>query len=336
MLTKTDLIRLPYTPDLTEGGIAYACRSLPHTYDRMGGSPFDRLRRIVAGVAAELALRRHLGSLEVPFDVQGATPFTDPDRYDVSLGGRRCDLKSYLITRREQIEALRGNPAPLLEAPALVPLDQFNAGGGRDQDLYLFAFLLGLVAASPRDLDRALQAGQPVHLIHPLPSPWARPRLWRPLGELALKSESGEPLVVELGGQNEGRGFLSERLELPPRTRRAAAAEFHSLAYVHVSARPGGRLGLHAPALGETCLIARHEWGNIWVYGLQVLLAGYLTREEFRRRAAVLPAGSRVYQYQRTRTRNLAVPLTELRPLDDLFARAKQWAEAGKSSPEKA
>ncbi|MBI4733056.1 MAG: hypothetical protein HY781_13200, partial [Chloroflexi bacterium] len=51
MLTEPDLLRLPYTPDLTEGGIAYACRSLAYTYDRMGGSPVDRLRRIVAGVA---------------------------------------------------------------------------------------------------------------------------------------------------------------------------------------------------------------------------------------------------------------------------------------------
>ncbi|MFH1906378.1 MAG: hypothetical protein ABIL11_03190 [Chloroflexota bacterium] len=51
MLTPSDLIRLPYTPDLTEGGIAYACCSLAYTYDRMGGTAFDRLRRIVGGVA---------------------------------------------------------------------------------------------------------------------------------------------------------------------------------------------------------------------------------------------------------------------------------------------
>jgi len=41
MLTASDLIRLPFPPDLTEGGIAYAVRSLPYTYNRMGGSPFD-------------------------------------------------------------------------------------------------------------------------------------------------------------------------------------------------------------------------------------------------------------------------------------------------------
>ena len=110
MITVSDLLRIPYTPDLTEGGIAYANRSLPHTYDRMGGSPFDRLRRIVAGVAVELAFRRYLTQQNIPFDIKGATPFTDPDRYDVSLGGHRCDIKSFLISHRTQITSLRADP----------------------------------------------------------------------------------------------------------------------------------------------------------------------------------------------------------------------------------
>ena len=38
MITPSDLVRLPFSPDLTLGGVTYACRSLPHTYDRMGGS----------------------------------------------------------------------------------------------------------------------------------------------------------------------------------------------------------------------------------------------------------------------------------------------------------
>src|SRR5512146_2431748 len=80
LITATDFVCVPYSPDLTQAGISYACRSLPHTYDRMGGSPFDRLRRIVTGIAVELAFRRYLSGRDVPFDVKGATPFTAPDR----------------------------------------------------------------------------------------------------------------------------------------------------------------------------------------------------------------------------------------------------------------
>ncbi|HEX2696610.1 MAG TPA: hypothetical protein VHM28_02810, partial [Anaerolineales bacterium] len=174
MLNSSDIIRLPYTPDLTEAGITYACRSLPHTYDRMGGSPFDRLRRIVAGVAVELAFRRHLTQEKIPFDVKGATPFTDPDRYDVSLGGHRCDIKSFLITYRDQITSLRTDPGLMLKAPALVPLEQYSADGHSPNDLYLFAFLTGLIAASPEDVQKASEARQPTYLIHTMPKTWTR------------------------------------------------------------------------------------------------------------------------------------------------------------------
>ncbi|MGE5072756.1 MAG: hypothetical protein ACM3MF_04945, partial [Anaerolineae bacterium] len=192
MITENDLACLPYTPDLTEAGISYACRSLPHTYDRMGGSHFERLRRIVVGIAVELAFRRYLVKQEVPFDVKGATPFTDPDRYDVSLGGHRCDIKSFLISYREQIRSLHEAPAQLLDAPGLVPLDQYAGEGHSVNDLYLFAFLTGLVASDAAEMQKAKDAGQPLYLIHAMPPAWVRPQVWTPLGSLILKSEGDE------------------------------------------------------------------------------------------------------------------------------------------------
>lgn len=325
MITISDLIRLPYTPDLTEGGIAYACRSLSHTYDRMGSSPFDRLRRIVAGVAVELAFRRYLGQQNIPFDVKGATPFTDPDRYDVSLGGHRCDIKSFLISHRTQITALRADLGLMLKAPALVPLDQYSAEGHSEEDLYLFAFLTGLIAASPDDMQKASEAGRPIYLIHTMPKSWTQPQNWIPLGPLALKSESDETLRLEIGGQDAGRDFVTRSIELAPRTRLEVEADFHSLAYVHVQSRPSARLGIHSPSRQETYLIEPTMWSNIWVYGMDIYLTGWISRGEFRRRASLIHEGSRVFQYDRTRTKNLAVPLGDLRPLPELFERVRKW-----------
>ncbi len=330
MLTSSDFLRLPFTPGLTEGGIAYAIRSLPYTYNRMGGSPFDRLRRIVAGVAVELAFRRYLGEQGIPFDVKGATPFTDPDRYDVALGGHRCDIKSFLITHRDQISEMRHNPGILLKAPALVPLDQHAADGHNANDLYLFAFLSGLVAASLEDLKKAIEAGQPVYLLHALPETWARPQVWSPLGPLALKSESDETLTVELGGQDEGRGFLTRTVELPPRERVLVNDPFFALSSIHINKPVETRLGIHSPTRQETLLVNWHEWGNIWVYGMDIILTGYIPYDEFRRRASLIQPGSRVFQYNQTRTKNLAVSVTDLSPLPDLFERVKAW-EAAKS-----
>lgn len=325
MLTATDIIHLPYTRDLTEAGIAYAVRSLAYTYNRMGGSAYDRLRRIVAGVAVELAFRRHLSEQGIPFDVKGATPFTDPDRYDVSLGGRRCDIKSFLITYREQITKMRQNPDIVLQAPALVPSDQHAGEGHSEHDLYLFAFLPGLIAASQDDLRSVVSKHQPHYLMHAMPDAWARPSPWTPLGRLALKSESVQSQTLEIGGQNERREMRSVTVEVPPRRRVELDDGFFSVAYIHAKTPPEGRVGIHSPARNETHLIGATDWGNIWLYGMDILLAGYLTREEFSRRANPIQAGARVFQYDRTRTKNLAVAVSDLKPLRDLFEHVKDW-----------
>jgi len=273
----------------------------------------------------ELAFRRYLAEQNIPFDVQGATPFTDPNQYDVSLGGRRCDIKSFLITYREQIAEMKRNPQVVLNAPALVPSDQNAAEGRSDKDIYLFVFLSGLIAASQSDLQKVLHTNQPHYLIHAMPEAWTRPAQWNPLGELVLKSDSAKTQVVEIGGQDERREMRTSVLEIPPRTRVKFDDGFFSLAYVHIKSQPNARIGIHSPTRQETYIISEMDWGNIWVYGTDILLAGYLTREEFNRGARAILPGARVFQYDRTRTKNLAVNVSELKPLADLFERVREW-----------
>jgi hypothetical protein len=333
VLTANDLLCLPYTRDLTEAGIQYACRSLPHTYDRMGGSQFDRLRRIVVGIAVELAFRRYLAQQNVPFGVEGATPFTDPDRYDVSLGGHRCDIKSFLISYREQIRALHADPALLLDAPGLVPLDQYAGDEHSANDLYVFAFLTGLVAAHSADVKKAVSAGEPVYPIHAMPPSWVRPPVWTPLGPLVLKSECDVPVMLELGGQDSSRDFCVQKVEVSPRTRVPVRDDFYSLACVHTDAMPEARIGIYSSRRQETYIIQPGDWGNIWVYGMRIYLTGWVTRDQFRQRASLLPAGSRVFQYDRTRTRNLALPISHLYPLGELLEQTRAWARVKSNGP---
>ena len=101
---------------------------------------------------------------------------------------------------------------------------------------------------------------------------------------------------------------------------------FFSLAYIHIKNMPDARIGIHSPTRKETHLIDAMDWGNIWVYGMDILLAGYLTREEFTRRASFVQAGARVFQYDQTRTKNLAVTVSDLKPLSELFERVKEWS----------
>ena len=324
MISTSDFVHLPYTPDLTEGGIAYAVRSLPYTYNRMGGSVYDRMRRIVAGVAVELAFRRYLGEHEIPFDVKGATPFTEPDHYDVSLAGRRCDIKSFLITYREQIAEMKRNPNVVLNAPALVPSDQNAAEGNLDSDIYLFAFLSGLVTWSQGELQKVLETNRPHYFIHAMPDTWVRPPKWNPLGTLVLKSDSEASQILEIGGQDAGREMRSLQVEVPPRKRIQIDDGFFSVAYIHAQNRPTARIGIHSPRRNETYIVNPNDWGDIWVHGIDILLAGYLTRREFRQRASFLREGAHVFQYERTRTKNLAVNVCDLKPLSELLERVRE------------
>ncbi len=328
MLSPASLLRLPYDRTLTLAGIEYAKKSLHYTYNRMHLSEAARLRKIVAGVAVELAFRRWLDANGVAYDLLGATGFTEKDKYDLRLGGRRCDLKSFLLSHRAKISALRRDPAWLLDAAALVPEDQFEGHALSENDFYLFGFLAGLETRDSGDLKKVIANGQDFYLLYTFTeAPWLGQRHWRSLGRLTLKSNTRGPIEVEVGGQNEKREAVVERIALKPHTRAETQSEFFSLLYLHVPRLPGGVIGVRCPALGETRLIAPPEWKNIWVYGMEVFMTGWLTKAEFRARGRRLPAGASVKQYPRTQTANRAVLVKDLRPIEELARLVKnsEW-----------
>jgi hypothetical protein len=332
MITSTDLIHLPYSPDLTQAGIAFACRSLASFSGSLGSSPVNNLRCIVADVAGGLALRRRLSEQSIPFGVQGVAPFSQPEHYNLSLGGHTCILKCYLITRRIQITSIRKDPAVLLQTSAILPIEQFAAEGHKPDDIYIFAFILGVVAANRGEINSACAVGQPTCLIHRLPAEWALPVLWLPLERLVLKSESASPVTIEIGGKGAGHEFITARMVLPPRQHVPVEQCFYSLAYIQVMSQPEARIGLHSSTRGKAYIIPAHGWSNLWVYGMDIFLAGWLCHEEYQRKAKVMNIGMYTVQFGRTREKNLFVPLVELKPLNPLLVDIKEW-EKGRGSP---
>ena len=323
MISACDILHLPCTSDLIQGGIAYALRSLPYNFQHGGSSIYERLRHAAAEGAVEIAFRRTLSEQNIPFEVKAALPFHGHERYDVMLGGRRCEIKSFLLSQNQQASRIRNTPDLLLQAPALVDSDKHAAEGQFPRDLYLFAFLLGEATAPRANQQKIIETESPHFFIHVMPEEWNRPLQWNPLGKLVLKSDSDEAQTIELGGQDEGHTMRSCTVELPPRRRVEVTNAFFSLAYAHRKGRSRGRIGIHSPVRRVTYLIGTQDWDDIWMHGQDILLAGYITREEFRRCASFIPTGSRVFQYRETQVKNLAVPVSELRPLSELFARLK-------------
>ena len=323
MLIANDFIKLQYTHDLTQSGIAYATRSLQQLHNHSGNSIFAQLRRSVASVAVDLAFRRYLSEQSISFEIQNSPSFKESDKYHLILGGHRCDVISYLINKRTQIATIQKDINILLSAPALVASEAFASEAHHEQDVYLFAFLLGATALAREDTLNAIAAQQPMYLIHALPREWTHPHSWHTLGELVFKSECSYPIDVEIIGLDTDRNSVTTSLKLQPLTRTVIPNNYFSITYIYAHNLPDARIALHSPTRKETYIINANDWGNIWVYGTDIYLTGIITHEEYRRRASYIQPGARVFQFDETRVKNLALPIEQLYPIGKFLDKLK-------------
>lgn len=326
MISSEDLVHLPHAPDLTEGGIAYVRQSLPRMYHRASRPESDRLPRLIAGVAVDLAFRRYLNGLGIPFQVRATMPFTDLDRFDLTFAGRRCELRSFLISHPQQIRDLAVQPALALQAPALVPLEQSTGDGKSSSDVYAFAFVGAQIGGDGNPQRDRSDYEARSFLIHVMPRDWIRPAVWAPMSPLVLKSESVDPISLEIGGQGAARDSLFCSVELQPGVSRTVTAPFHSITHVHSTSKPVARLGIRSEPLRETYIVQPDQWADIWLHIGDIFITGWIPWEEYRHRARAVPEGSRVFQFSRTRTKNLGMPMSDLRPIAELLEPARASA----------
>ncbi len=318
MVSPDDLVRLPCTTDLIEEGLSFACRGRAQLGGGTDLRAYEAVRRAAAQTIVELAFRRHLGAEGVPFAAKAAIPFGNPDRYSVVLRGRCCNIRTFLISNRGQAQSIRESPDLLLSAEALVPLDEHVAEGQSPQDAYVFSFVLG--GASHPDARTPRQGPCDQWLVHLMPKSWAQPQAWIPLKPMSLKSEGPGSIELQFGGQDGERRHLVRRVRLSPRTRQEIADDFHSLTYLKVDSRPPGRIAIHSPAHSKMLIISPTAWRDIWIDGTDLYLAGWMTREQYGLRARLIPEGTKVFQFERTRKNNLSVPISELKPISRLLA----------------
>ncbi len=110
-----------------------------------------------------------------------------------------------------------------------------------------------------------------------------------------------------------------EVISLPPKTKVNVDESFYSTASIHLRRTADARAGVKCGLIKEAHVIQPAEWGNIWVYGLEIFLAGFHSYEEFGQRAAALMPNSKVFQYEHTSVKNLSLPVSSLKPMHKLF-----------------
>ena len=326
-LSLKDVILLPYTPDLTQVGIAHALQALPTTAALPRPEVYQTLRCAVMEQAAELGFRRQLVTSQVPHQLVTDSHFASSGKTCVRIGGRICDVTSSALVQKTKIRRLHRDPASLLSNLAILSREALATQPRNDTDLLIFCFVTALLAASLSASKQAALVGLPVSLVFPLPVNWSG-RSNRPnLGKLVLKSESTQPVHLSLIGQAGDRSPLSEEVTLTPGLKVEGVNQYHSLTYLKLEQLPAGRLAIRSTGLRKTLLISPFQWGNIWVYGMQIYLAGWITREEFSRCASLHSVIHEAWQPVSPGSKYMALPVSELHPLEELFSKARQWAE---------
>lgn len=327
MLTPADFIYLTYSNDLNRACVDYACQSLIYTLENGGRRWYEQSHKIAADASAELAFRHYLTTNRIPHDLIRTTPFTKPEHLDVALGGRRCMLINSLISRRETIRRLRKDSKSLLKISAMVPEDKTLLDQLADTDIFLFAFTFALIAVSLEEINKARKAHQPILLIHKLPDTWRHPGTWEPFGELTLEAEHNKTVSIHIGGIGSQRKQLNEKIILPVGQVAKTKENYDSLIYLSTDQFVDGKLHIHSQGLNHSHVVEQRDWRNIWIYGIDIALTGYITCGSFRRQSSPVPAGSKNTPLQRLDEDHLALPLAKLYPLAELFSRTKKWAE---------
>ena len=292
--------------------------ALPWLAGRQAKLSVPRLRQLVKDQAAVLALSQWLAEGHLDYRLE-ATLQARLGREPIQVQRRRLYPFSTLVSRREIIRRLRRHPQKELNPSwwATMPEARWQDAEGQPGDILIFGYVLALVTTSPEEHVRAQAKGLPLRLLFPLPSEWQRAHRPQPL---SLKYEGPGPLSLTLHGQT-GQGLGTYELTLPEKQRLTPPPRWAELYAVSTAEVPQGRLGMSQQGVKEPLIVHPTQWGNLWLYGLEVWWLGYLTRRAFDQQARRLPAGHPKGAGVRLAQTAYGVPLSVLRPMEDLAAR---------------
>lgn len=320
MITAEDLIHLPYTPDLTSAGVLQARRSLALGLVQADNLHIAPLRRLVTAVAAELALRRHLTEAGMPFKTLQTTPFTQSDWGDVVLGGRRCHLVEILYSRRSILRHIKDQHSSILQTPACLPDVYLTSELLEHHDLLVFTIILAKPQPSWHEIRRCPEKIIPCHFAYILPKAWKNPAPGRVYGQIYLTNEGESEFVIELGGRGVSGQYQSEILCLPAHRSVKVAQNYTALAYLSTETIPAVQLSISRAEPDRTLRVPAHRWVNLWLNGVVIILAGYMTVGDFHSKARRLSPTDRTWNDLPVQTPAKFLHISELHSLPQFFA----------------
>lgn len=314
MLTPADFIRIPYHYDLTQAGILYACRALVGEVVQPGHLDLDPLREMVVDVATALAFRRCLAENHIPYRTLEVAPFSQPGLEQVILSGCGC----HLINRNLGSRSWTDDLTSLCSAPASLAKAQFDSDRLGPADLLIFTYILLQPNTRQREHDQSND------FVYVFPAAWRNPRQPGSITPCRLSFESTQRLILEIGGLGMDGQIQTEDLQLTAHQRTSTGKDFSALAYMVTQNLPSGLLSVQHGEPGKVLRISPDRWKKLGLDWKEIILAGYMTVRDFRRRARRIRSASHLFPELSLPLQAVYLQVGELQTMRQLFAWVKE------------
>ena len=258
---------------------------------RLRGPWGKRLRRLAAAKALVLALSHVLGERGVLLRTEGEAARA-PEVGRVQVGDLQGWVVPTWVFQGETVEALQRGVSPesiMASAPWLLR----ESSEARARDLLFFGLVLAPDAPRRAEARKAKENGQPLTVVHWLPSRWQQPRGGL-LSPFVFKTE--HPFSLRLHGLNRNGQYARYALALRGGEVARVHLPWQGVYALEANAWPQGRVGLKAAGLGIHVVSPEH-WENIAIYGREIWLLGFTTWREFWRRARYVRRGERSFPH---------------------------------------
>jgi len=325
MVSPSEFVNLEYSNDLTQAGIDYICQVLPYKHLSNFKHQVNEIREIICESAVDLAFRRYINQKQIPHEFLVEKPYTDPLRSEITIGGRRCKLICKTLTKKQQIRNIRKSPEVLMKEKATICEEEFNSDYYSKNDILVFCFLTALITSNQKSIRSVLTGNLPVFLIQLLPQKWSNPKKWTRFEELTIEGQIRQNQFLKLIGLDGQRNILFEDLTLSSNSKCSINKDFFSLSFIQTNILPESQFIIRNPTLCDNCYLQSKNWVNLWIYGLEIIIAGYATLGEFKAIAEESTIVARINNTRISQFDSSSIPIEQLHPLSELISRVKTW-----------
>jgi len=230
VVKEEDILVVKTKDEWITPGVEYAEKSWSSTFNRMGKADiYYRMRKIVTGITVQRCFEHQLKDRNIKYKTKEREKWYETDRYDILVDSRKYDIKSNFLDASDIGSVLSPtNIKWLFDCSALVPTDQLYSRTLKEDDLYIFAFMMGkihkLYGYNPKAvLSRLLGDKDGKRIIHGFwdyeflkPPKWTKEHGFKDLGHIMIKStsvkDSGKGFII--GGTRAQKEFQFEEITL--------------------------------------------------------------------------------------------------------------------------